>query len=229
MSGTGVLRIVLAGWLLAAACRLGGPSPWSAPPEAGTAGAPGAADAPVGAGGPEGGLTSAQEGGAPGAGPVVVADGPGAAATVPADAGAQDASGDAAVAAGAGCSPPFAAEVCDPVCNTGCPPLSRCDVSPLPRQGACVGIFVVGEGALCFRGDTTDSCAVRLTCLDGRCRRLCYRDADCTAGSCCSHPLAAAGAPSGFAVCAPCDPPPPQQRAVGGKDPRGATPSAPGR
>jgi hypothetical protein len=180
MSRTGELRMILAGSLLVAACRLGGPPGWSPrPPDAATADAP-AVDAPTGGGADD-------------------------VAPAPPEAGAQDASGDAAVA---GCMPPFAAEVCDPVCNTGCPPLSRCDVSEQPRRGACVGIWVVGEGGGCFRGSTTDSCAVRLTCLDGRCRRLCYRDADCTAGSCCSRPLDAAGAPSGFAVCAPCDPPP---------------------
>jgi hypothetical protein len=218
--------MILAGSLLVAACRLGGPPGWSpGPPDAATADAP-AADAPAGAGGPQGGAVGAQEDGAraPGAGFAEAPDGGPAddLAPPPPDAGVQDASGDAAVASGAGCMAPIAAEVCDPVCDTGCPPLSRCDVSELPRRGACVGIWVVGEEGLCFRGSTTDSCAVRLTCLDGRCRRLCYRDADCTAGSCCSRPLEVAGAPSGFAVCAPCDPPP-QRRSVRGKDPTGGT------
>ena len=190
MSATGALRMILAGCLLVAACRLGGPSGESPrSPDATTADAPAAVDAPAGAARSDGRAEGAQEDGvgSPEAG----------------FAGASDTGGS-----GARCLPPFAAEVCDPVCNTGCPLLSRCDVSDVPRRGACVGIFVVGEGGLCFRGTTTDSCAVSLTCLDGRCRRLCYDDADCTAGTCCSRPLEAAGAPSGFAVCAPCDPPP---------------------
>jgi len=91
------------------------------------------------------------------------------------------------------------AAVCDPVCNTGCPSLSRCDVGEGTRTGACVGIWITGEGGSCFKGNGTDSCAVKLTCFGGTCRRLCYRDGDCMAGSCCNTPL-----PSGFMTCAPC-------------------------
>jgi hypothetical protein len=210
MSATGVPRVILASWLVVAACRLGGPSGWS-PPDARTPDAP-AVDA-------RGEVVPLDDARTPDT-PAEDARGE----VVPLDVGAPDASGDATTAAGAGCVPPFVAEVCDPVCNSGCPPLSRCDVSSLPRRGACVGIFVVGEGGLCFRGITTDSCAVQLTCLDGRCRRLCYRDADCTAGSCCSHPVEATGGPSGFAVCAPCDPPPQQRAVARGEQARGGTP-----
>jgi hypothetical protein len=184
-------RLVLLGLLATlAACRLGGPPAWSPAPDS-------AAEV-----GLDGGVA-----GEDGAGPALPPDGAGFTDSPPGrDSPADDPiSPDAGADAGSGCLPPFAAEVCDPVCNSGCPPLSRCDVSEAPRRGACVGIFIVGEGGACFRGSTTDSCAVRLTCLEGRCRRLCYRDADCTAGSCCSQPVAAAGAPSGFAVCAPCD------------------------
>jgi hypothetical protein len=177
-----------------AACRLGGPPAWSPATDA-------AADFGM----------DAAVGGKDGAGPALPPDGGGltdAEPALPPDGGGLTDAGptplDAGADVGSGCLPPFAAEVCDPVCNTGCPPLSRCDVSEAPRRGACVGVFIVGEGGPCFSGSTTDSCAVRLTCLEGRCRRLCYRDADCSAGSCCSQPLAAAGAPSGFAVCAPC-------------------------
>jgi hypothetical protein len=200
MSATGVPRVILASWLVVAACRLGGPSGWS-PPDARTPDAPA-----VDARGEVVPLVDARD------------------EVVPLDGGAPDTGGDATAAAGAGCVPPFAAEVCDPVCNSGCPPLSRCDVSALPRRGACVGIFVVGEGELCFRGSTTDSCAVQLTCLDGRCRRLCYRDGDCSAGICCSHPIEATGSLSGFAVCAPCDPPPRQRAVARGNPAPGGTP-----
>ena len=196
-------RLVLLGVLATlAACRLGGPPAWSPAMDS-------AADL-----GLEAGVV-----GKDGAGPALPPDGGG---VTDADPGrnspdADPTPPDAGPDVGSGCLPPFAAEVCDPVCNTGCPPVSRCDVSEAPRRGACVGVFIVGEGGLCVRGSTTDSCAVRLTCLEGRCRRLCYRDADCTAGSCCSQPLAAAGAPSGFAVCAPCDSSS-QPRPVAGED-----------
>jgi hypothetical protein len=105
------------------------------------------------------------------------------------------------------CDPPFLSAVCDPICNTGCPALSRCDVSDLPQTGACVGIWVTQEGDACFKGDTTDACAAHLTCLEGKCHRLCYRDSDCTTpGACCTRDIEAAGAASGFKACAPCPP-----------------------
>lgn len=115
----------------------------------------------------------------------------------PADASA----GDTMVSA---CGGPFTPAVCDPVCNRGCPALSRCDVGATPQTGACVGIWIAEEGASCFKGTGTDACAPRLTCLSGRCRRLCYRHADCTAGTCCKETVYAGSAPSGFRVCGPC-------------------------
>ena len=105
---------------------------------------------------------------------------------------------DAATAPG-GCAAPTPATGCDPVCNTGCPMLSRCDVGEGTRTGRCVGIWIGGEGSTCFKGATTDACAPRLTCVEGACRRLCYRDSDCTPGTCCNAPL-----PSGFTTCSPC-------------------------
>jgi hypothetical protein len=107
---------------------------------------------------------------------------------------------------GGACTPPFPAQTCDPVCNTGCQGLTRCDVSEQPRTGMCVGIWIGGEGDICFKGPTTDACAVRLTCLEGRCRRLCYVDSDCTGAQarCCSLSLDVGGMPSGFRVCQPC-------------------------
>jgi hypothetical protein len=109
-------------------------------------------------------------------------------AAVPADAGETDARSPIEVAG------------CDPVYNTGCPALLRCDVGEGTLTGTCVGIWVAGEGAACFKGSGTDSCAVRLTCFGGTCRALCYQDADCKAGACCNSPL-----PSGFKVCSACD------------------------
>jgi len=98
-----------------------------------------------------------------------------------------------------GCAAPAAPAVCDPVCNTGCPAVSRCDVGEGTLTGACVGIWIGREGSACFKGSTTDACAARLTCVAGICRRLCYRDGDCTPGNCCLSPL-----PSGFKTCLAC-------------------------
>jgi hypothetical protein len=100
-----------------------------------------------------------------------------------------------------GCSAPFPVVGCDPVCNTGCPPVSRCDVGAGMHTGTCVGRWVTGEGQPCFKGEGTDACAARLTCVEGTCRRLCYRDGDCGAARCCSQAL-----PSGFGVCGACAP-----------------------
>jgi len=103
------------------------------------------------------------------------------------------------------CQPPFSSAVCDPVCNTGCPALSRCDVSTTPRTGSCVGIWIATEGEICFRGSGTDACAPRLTCLEGRCHRLCYQDTDCAApAACCTTEIQVDGLPSGFKTCTDC-------------------------
>ena len=105
------------------------------------------------------------------------------------------------------CTPPFESQGCDPVCNTGCPALTRCDLGPEPRSGVCIGIWISGEGAVCWRTPTTDPCAARSTCIEGRCRRLCYGDGDCRAqGSCCSVEVKAGDQASGFKACGPCAP-----------------------
>jgi hypothetical protein len=91
------------------------------------------------------------------------------------------------------------------VCNSGCPALSRCDVSDVPHAGTCVGIWITQEGDACFKGKGTDSCAVGLTCLEDKCARLCYRDADCARpGSCCTRALEGSAGATGFRTCAPC-------------------------
>ena len=124
------------------------------------------------------------------------------------DSGPDRSSGAADAAGGEtsrSCAAPFTSAVCDPVCNVGCPALSRCDVSDTPQTGACVGLWITQEGDLCFKGPTTDACAPQLTCLEDRCHRLCYRDADCTtAGTCCTRDIEAGAASSGFKACAPC-------------------------
>ena len=105
----------------------------------------------------------------------------------------------------ASCEPPFSVAVCEPVCNTGCPVLLRCDVSDLAHTGTCVGIWITQEGDACFKGDGTDSCAVGLTCLEGKCARLCHRDSDCgRPGTCCARELSGPAGKTGFRTCAPC-------------------------
>jgi len=94
------------------------------------------------------------------------------------------------------------AAVCDPVDDTGCPALLRCDVGEGMFTGTCVGIWVSGEGEACFKGSGTDSCAPHLTCFGGTCRALCHESADCRPGGCCNVML-----PSGFRVCSACERP----------------------
>jgi hypothetical protein len=162
--------------LLVLGCRFGGPTGAPVPPDA---------------------TGPAAEVAAP-------ADAAAPSAEVAADATLVDATAPVEVSPPAGCAPPAPVSGCDPVCNTGCPPLSRCDVGAAPRTGACVGIWITGEGEACFKGSGTDACAARLTCTRGVCRRLCYRDADCPAGACCKTPHHIDGVPSGFLLCAPC-------------------------
>jgi hypothetical protein len=103
-----------------------------------------------------------------------------------------------------GCLPPQQSDVCDPVCNTGCGAL-RCDVGDQPHTGRCVGAWIDGEGTLCLKTAITDPCAAHLSCVDGACRRLCYRDSDCASpGSCCTQDLLLEGQPSGYKICVAC-------------------------
>jgi hypothetical protein len=186
------------------ACRFGGPTgDPSAPVDgvgvAGTGGAPGMDAMPDDDVGPDVDERADASDGAAGAGGDVIRDGGGGAAT---DGHAADAPAD-----DGGCAPPFTSAVCDPVCNTGCAVLSRCDVGDAPRTGACIGIWISGEGSSCVKTSTTDPCATQLSCVSGTCRRLCYRDGDCTtAGTCCNTSIDVGGAPSGFRACTPCAP-----------------------
>ena len=107
------------------------------------------------------------------------------------------------------CIPLFSSAVCDPVCNTGCPALFRCDLTDAPRTGVCIGslLSTVGEGMACTRTPLTDDCIASLSCIDGSCQRLCYRDSDCvTPATCCNADIAVDAGPSGYRRCAPCTP-----------------------
>ena len=107
------------------------------------------------------------------------------------------------------CVPPFSSAVCDPVCNVGCTALLRCDITDTPRTGVCVGTLLstVTEGMPCTRTAVTDECTERLSCLEGICRRLCYRDTDCTtSGTCCNTAIDVDAGPTGYRMCSPCGP-----------------------
>jgi hypothetical protein len=92
--------------------------------------------------------------------------------------------------------------VCDPVHNTGCNGLQQCDVDPSQTTtptGLCL-FASPAEGGPCTSTLFTESCAARSTCVGGACRELCFCDADCPTGQCCSD----TSGPPGFALCAPC-------------------------
>jgi hypothetical protein len=108
------------------------------------------------------------------------------------------------------CVPTITPLVCDPVCNTGCTGLNRCDVSDTTNSGSCIGAWIQGEGTACLpKTATTDPCAPSLTCVSGVCVRLCYHNSDCpTAGAtCCKQSVpTSTGAASGFMSCTACTP-----------------------
>jgi hypothetical protein len=92
--------------------------------------------------------------------------------------------------------------VCDPVHDTGCNPLQQCDVDPSQTTtptGLCV-FAAAPEGGPCTSTVFTESCPARSTCFGGSCRELCFCDADCPAGRCCSD----TSGPPGFLLCGSC-------------------------
>src|SRR5437879_5393805 len=96
--------IVVALAIATAGCRVGGPSYEASPDDPLDASADARADTSVA---PEGAAPAADAGG----GEASAGD------------AAQDDAGD-----DGGCNPPAPVEVCDPVCNTGCMFLSRCNI-----------------------------------------------------------------------------------------------------
>jgi hypothetical protein len=96
-----------------------------------------------------------------------------------------------------------AVAVCNPVHNTGCNPLQQCDVD-VSQTTTPTGLCVFNGGAPdtgpCSASIVNESCAPRFTCLGGSCRELCFCDADCPAGQCCSD----TSGPHGFTLCQPC-------------------------
>lgn len=108
-------------------------------------------------------------------------------------------------ASDAGCTSTVA--VCNPVHNTGCNPLQQCDVNPTPpTPGMPTGNCVFGSGSdagaagACTMSVFTESCAAGSTCVDGGCRQVCFCNADCPTGQCCSD----TSGPAGFTLCGAC-------------------------
>jgi hypothetical protein len=168
--------------LLSLACQFGGPAAIPAPPPDAAAASSPQPDGP--------GPTDEDV-----AEPVDVAAE--ASAEVPVEAPAQE------IGEAAACVPTFTSAVCDPVCNTGCPTLSRCNIGDKPATGVCMGIWIGGVGSACLRTASTDPCAPRLTCVAGQCLRLCYQDRDCQ-GGCCNIQVETGGQASGYQGCGPC-------------------------
>ena len=101
------------------------------------------------------------------------------------------------------CSSMVTVPVCDPVHNTGCNPLQQCDVDPAQTKPTGLCLFGGGaEAGVCTSSIFTESCAPRSTCVDGGCRPLCFCNADCPLGQCCTDP----SGPSGFKLCGACTP-----------------------
>lgn len=90
-----------------------------------------------------------------------------------------------------GCTPARPPSVCDPVRNSGCPPipLMQCDVDPTAAEptGRCA-IFTPTPIVPCSATTTASStaCLPTSTCVEGVCRQLCYCDSDCLQGQRCT-------------------------------------------
>jgi hypothetical protein len=102
---------------------------------------------------------------------------------------------------------PAAGSVCNPACQTGCP-CGRCAV--VAGMAKCVDVGTKTEGSVC--NPTADDCGTGFGCVkepcsaNGRCRRFCRTQPDCTGKEFCSTvfgPSVVCDAPS--LVCNPLD------------------------
>ncbi|MGD8862209.1 MAG: hypothetical protein PVI30_19510 [Myxococcales bacterium] len=121
-----------------------------------------------------------------------------------ADSGAPTLQPDASTPSDAGmhCPRPEVA-VCNPVTNVGCQASlqMQCAVDLLAPglAGYCIfrGLY---DGGTCFNSGVTEDCPPTQTCYGGECRKLCFCDADCNAGQCCSLRVGNYG----FGACGDC-------------------------
>lgn len=106
---------------------------------------------------------------------------------------------DAAIA----CEPLAPVATCDPVRNTGCPPLTQCDIDSEQTvpTGRCV--FAGVEAEQCSSSFVSNSCPAQFTCAQSTCRKMCYCDNDCNLGECCRAD-SAPGPVGAFRLCQAC-------------------------
>jgi hypothetical protein len=178
--------------VVAAACRIGGPSgdPSAYLQFGDAADGPSTQDAPDAA-------SDASYGPDSSIGALDALDAPSSEASAATDATDAGSDGGAPTV----CAPAPSIPVCDPVHDTGCF-LLQCDVDMIQSTptGQCVGGGLASAGAPCTPVSGSEICQARSTCFGGMCRRLCFCDSDCAGGQCCTD---TAGT-SGFHLCAPC-------------------------
>jgi hypothetical protein len=181
---------------VSAGCRLGGPSG-----DATAYVAAGDAAAPVDA---SDATTSGEDSPASDDGGST-ADGPGAEDAGDAGASTVDGSGDGGTGTpqeDAGCT--GTVPVCDPVHNSGCASFQQCDVDPSqPNNPAGLCLFHAAptdDSGACLQTIVSETCDAQATCVAGACRTLCFCNADCPTGQCCSD----TSGPKGFRLCATC-------------------------
>lgn len=118
----------------------------------------------------------------------------------PSDSSTGDARGDGE--SDGSCARPDAGN-CDPVTNTGCT-FSQCDIDTTQTTptGTCViaSPFPYDAGYQCTQVSGSVSCQPGYTCYGGTCQKVCFCNADCGSGQCCSG---SAGT-TGFGLCSAC-------------------------
>lgn len=100
-----------------------------------------------------------------------------------------------------GCEPVKPVATCDPVRNTGCPPLTQCDIetSATTATGRCV-FYSAAPGIPCSSSFVNVACDAQNTCVAGECRKMCYCDSDCPPGKTCSD-TSGPGPAGAFKLC----------------------------
>lgn len=103
------------------------------------------------------------------------------------------------------CRPSQVVALCDPVRNTGCPPLTQCDIdtAATTATGRCVFFQAAFDPNSCMATFVNTTCAAQSTCVGNRCRKLCYCDGDRPAGECCAD-TSGPGPAGAFKLCRPC-------------------------
>lgn len=126
----------------------------------------------------------------------------------PGDAGSSGSGSSSGGSASAGnggsadaCAPAKAVATCDPVRNTGCPPLTQCDIDTSASEptGRCV-FYSNPDGGECTSSFVNVGCSAQSTCVAGMCRKMCYCDSDCPQGQACSD-TSGPGPSGAFKLC----------------------------